>query len=267
MRQTVEETHEQAKRMQAPRALALCLCFGGALEFQTGQWGRAERDLRQAVELYRQVGSASGEALSLQRLGVLATAKGDPEAGREHLLDGIVVAERAAMRAHCLTRLHASMLRNRLAARDLEGATASLADGLAAARRHGHCVTCNALLAPEVVRAQIALGRPDLAAQAAETLERTAEEFQSRAWMAMAKHARARVALAQGEPEKALDGLATAAATYLRIEHVYDAARCLAAQAQVLDERGRGADAATAAELARRATELFGALGAAGIED
>jgi len=266
VRETVEKTHEQAKRMQAPRALALCLCFGGALEFQTGEWGRAESDLRQAIELYRQVGSASGEALSLQRLGVLTTAKGNPEEGREHLLDGIVVAERAAMRAHCLTRLHASMLRNRLAAGDLDGATSSLADGMEAARRHGHCVTCNALLAPEIVRAQIALGRPELAEESAATLERTAQEFQSRAWLAMAAHARARVARARGEHQKALEGLETAAETYLEIDHTYDAARCLAGQASLLRDIP-GADPDKAEILERRAREMFGSLGAPGIED
>lgn len=253
--------------MQAPRALALCLCFGGALEFQTGRWDHAESALREAIDLYRQVGSASGEALSLQRLGVLVTAKGDPEAGREALLEGIVVAERAAMRAHCLTRLHASLLRNRLAAGDLEGAASSLVDGMAAARRHGHCVTCNALLIPEIVRAQIALGDVKTAAEAAEKLEQTARDFQSRAWIAMATHAHARVARARGEHDRALEHFAKAAHTFLEIEHAYDAARCLSGQATLLREMGPTADRALAQTLEQRAQALFGGLGAPGIED
>ena len=35
--------------MGAPRALALCHCFRGALDFQTGNWEAAESALRQAI--------------------------------------------------------------------------------------------------------------------------------------------------------------------------------------------------------------------------
>jgi tetratricopeptide (TPR) repeat protein len=72
----VEQTYDQARRMGAPRALALCRCFGGALEFQLGRWKEAESSLREAVALYRDLRAASGDALSQQRLGVLLTAKG-----------------------------------------------------------------------------------------------------------------------------------------------------------------------------------------------
>ena len=44
------------------------------------------------------------------------------------------------------------MARNRLAARDLAAADEYLSLGDITAKRHGHCVTCNALLLPEAVR-------------------------------------------------------------------------------------------------------------------
>jgi len=72
----VGETLEQATRMGAPRAVALCQNFGGYLDFQSGAWDEAEQSLCYAVETYRVFGAASGESLSLQRLGVLLTAKG-----------------------------------------------------------------------------------------------------------------------------------------------------------------------------------------------
>ncbi len=62
--------------MGAPRAIALCQCFNGALEFQAGYWIEAESVLRESVKLYRELGAASGEALALQRLGILLTARG-----------------------------------------------------------------------------------------------------------------------------------------------------------------------------------------------
>ncbi|HVJ16772.1 MAG TPA: BTAD domain-containing putative transcriptional regulator, partial [Polyangiaceae bacterium] len=65
IRSAVDQTLEQAQRMKAPRAVALCENFAGMLDFQGGRWSEAEVQLRQAVERFRQVGSASGEALSL----------------------------------------------------------------------------------------------------------------------------------------------------------------------------------------------------------
>src|SRR6185437_2870187 len=101
IRDTVDQTLLQAQRMKAPRAIALCENFSGMLDFQGGRWVEAERQLRQAVERFRQVGSASGEALSLQRLGVLLTARGEIEESRALLDEGLVVGGRAAMRSHC----------------------------------------------------------------------------------------------------------------------------------------------------------------------
>jgi len=63
-------TQAQAKRMNAPRAIALCQCFNGALEFQAGRWDEAEAALRNSIQLHREIAAASGEALACQRLGV-----------------------------------------------------------------------------------------------------------------------------------------------------------------------------------------------------
>jgi tetratricopeptide (TPR) repeat protein len=244
--------------MGAPRALALCHSFGGALDFQTGDWNGAGTSLRKGIEMYQQVGSASGQSLTMQRLGVLLTAQGQLDEARQIMVEGIVIAERAAMRSHCLTRLHASLLRNRLAAGDLSGAKASLEDGLEAARRHGHCVTCNALLLPEAVRAEISMGNIEAADQHAKALEETATEFESRAWVAMAGHARGRVLCAQADAA-AFDVLEKARVGYLDMGQSYEAARCLLAQAEATPKE--------AAELEKQARGIFSDLGAAGIEN
>jgi tetratricopeptide (TPR) repeat protein len=263
VRKTVAQTYEQAERMGAPRALALCHCFGGALDFQTGEWDKSEESLHKAIDLYRQVGSGSGESLSLQRLGVLLTAQGKLDEARALIDDGIVVAERASMRSHCLTRLHATMLRNRIAADDAEGARESLVQGLDAARRHGHCVTCNALLLPEAVRAELKVGDIKAADDHASELEKTAVEFGSRAWVAMASQARGRVLLAQGDTG-AFDELEKARSTYLEMDQPYDAARCMLDQARALRAANDGSEQSTALEI--EAKRLFTKLGAAGVE-
>ncbi len=257
------QTLGQAERMGAPRAKALCYYFEGAIDFQAGHWKAAEASIRRAVGLYHDIGSASGEALALQRLGVLLTARGEFEEARKALSEGLVIAERAAMRSHCLTRLQASMIRNRLAAQDAEGLAISLADGLEAARRHGHCVTCNALLLPEVVRARIVRGELDEAAQSAQQLAETASEFKSRAWTAMGAHAEARVLMAREQYADAITLFERAGKAFLEVEQPYDAARCIRSQAACLRA---GAKKKKADELERRATELFESVGAPGVE-
>ncbi len=251
------QTLEQAERMQAPRALALCRCFGGALEFQSGLFGKARTALDEAIRLYREVGSASGESLSLQRLGVLLTVTGDVEAGREVMGGAIGVAERAAMPAHCLTRLHASLARNRLGADDIEGADERLREGLETARRHGHCVTCNALLLPEAVRVELALGNVDAADAHATELEETAKSFESEAWHAMSAHARARVWLARGERDEAVKSFDVARQAFLEVDQPYEAARCLLGKAAALENP----------DVRAEAVAVFDELGAAGLED
>ena len=247
--------------MGAPRAVALCQSFGGVLHFQGGDWTRAEGQLREAVGIYRRLKGASGESLSLQRLGVLLTARGRLDEGLAALADAGLAAERALLRSHCMTRVHASIARNRLAARELDAAAASLAEGMEWAGRHGNCLTCNALLLPEAVRVEVARSDLHAADRAAIELETIAAKFGSRAWIAMSRQARGRVEAARGARDLARAAFDDAATAYESFAATYDTARCHLALSNV------GADAA-AAEIARSAAaRAFQSLGAAGVED
>jgi tetratricopeptide (TPR) repeat protein len=263
IRGAVERTLDQGRRMNAPRAMALCESFAGTLDFQGGEWAAAEVQLRRAIDRFRQVGSACGEALSLQRLAVLLTARGALEEARTLLDEGIVVGGRAAMRSHCLTRIHASMTRNRLAADDRAGARASLEEGLAEAARHGHCATCNALLLPEAVRVELAWGDLAQAERYAERLCDVAGRFGSRTWTAMAEHTRGRVLAARGHVTAAFEAFERARTAYADVGIPYEAARCSMAQSRLLAAEPRKAKAKALADEAGRA---FAALGAAGCE-
>jgi ATP/maltotriose-dependent transcriptional regulator MalT len=226
----VDTTLAQAERMSAPRAIALCQCFNGALEFQAGNWDQAEKALRQSIELYRSIGAASGEALACQRLGVLLTAKGQLDEAWTTLEEGAVVAERAVMRAHCLTRIYAAMARNRLEADDLEAAAESLAAGLAMSERHGNCATCNALLLPVAVTIRLAQADLEAAETFCQQLEKAAQEYGSRTWLALAQQAGAEVAAAKGDLAEALAAYREAHDKFSTANHTYEAARC---QAQI----------------------------------
>jgi predicted negative regulator of RcsB-dependent stress response len=247
--------------MGAPRAIALCQCFMGALEFQAGHWAEAEAALRESIQLYREIGAASGEALACQRLGVLQTARGQLDQGLATLDEGVVVAERALMRAHCLTRLYAAMARNRLAAGDLRTADQALALGLAMSARHGHCTTCDALLLPAAVSVRVAQG--DLAAAEAfcAQLDAAAEQYASRMWVAMARQARGELAAAQGEIDQALRAYAEAQAEFAATAHAYEAARCLASAATLRLQRGAPDDLELVGAAQAEAQRIFDQLG------
>jgi len=222
----VSTTLAQARRMGAPRAIALCQCFNGALEFQAGHWAEAESALHESIKLYGELGAASGEALAWQRLGALQTARGQLDEAMASFQEGIVVAKRAVMRAHCLARLYASMTRNRLAASDIEAANHYLALGLVMGERHGNCATCHALLLPVAVSVRLAQGDFPAAEDFCRLLDEAAAKYASRTWVAMAREAQGELAVAQGNSGDALRYYAEAQAGFAAAGNEYEAARC-----------------------------------------
>ena len=230
--------------MGAPRAIAVCQCFNGALEFQAGHWGEAEAALRESIQLSREIGAASGEALACQRLGVLQTARGQLAEGLATLEEGVLAAERALMRAHCLTRLYAAMARNRLAAGDVMTASQALELGLTMSKRHGHCTTCDALLLPAAVSVRVAEGDFSAAEVFCRQLDEAAKQYASRLWLAMARQSRGELAAARGRIDAALELYAEAQAGFASAGSQYDVARCLEAITRLRTARGTSDDLA-----------------------
>jgi predicted negative regulator of RcsB-dependent stress response len=255
-------TQEQAQRMGAPRAIALCQCFNGALEFQAGHWGEAEAALRDSIQLNREIGAASGEALACQRLGVLQTARGQLAEGLAILEEGVLAAERALMRAHCLTRLYAAMARNRLAAGDVVAASNALASGLAMSERHGHCATCDALLLPAAVSVRVAEGDFRAAESFCQRLDEAAEQYKSQLWLAMACKSRGELAAAQSRFDAALGYYTKAQAGFASTGNELEVARCLDGIAKIRLGRGLIDDIASGHEAQKEARQIFMRLGA-----
>jgi len=166
------------------------------------------------------------------------------------------VGSRAAMRSQCLTRIHASLGRNRLAAEDRNGARVSLEEGLAEAARHGHCATCNALLLPEAVRVELAWDDLGAADRYAMRLSDVARRFGNRTWRAMAEHARGRVHAGRGAADDAFASFERARTGYAELGFTYEAARCLAAQSRLVRP---GEDARSRIDEVGRALAALGA--------
>lgn len=249
--------------MNAPRAIALCQCFNGALEFQAGRWAEAEAALRDSIQLHREIAAASGEALARQRLGVLLTARGQLDEGLAILEEGVVVAERALMRAHCLARLYASMTRNRLKAGDIDVADQYLALGLAMDERHGNCATCDALLFPAAVSVRVAKRDFTAAESFCQRMDAAAAQYGSRIWIAMARQARGELAAARGDLDDALACYTEAQAAYSAAGNEYEAARCLDAIARLKQTRRAEGDLDDAHVAQAQARLIFERLGAA----
>lgn len=246
--------------MNAPRAIALCECFNGALEFQAGNWTRAEESLRKSISLYREIGAASGEALARQRLGVVLTARGQLDEALAILDEGTLVAERAVMRAHCLARLYATIARNRLEAGDLTAADDALYQGLEMSKRHGNCTTCDALLYPVAVSVRVAQGQLGEATEFCRRLEQAAAEYGSRTWVAMARQVQGELAAARGEHDEALKAFDEAIRNFRQAAFAYEAARCLSAAAEVRRQRAAPGDREKAAEARQEAERIYEAL-------
>ena len=219
-------TLAEAQRIGAPRAIAFCRCFDGALEFQAGHWEVAEASLRESIRLHREIGAASGEALACQRLGVLLTAYGRLDEAKTILEEGLLAAEHALLRAHCLTRIFAALARNRLAVGDLSAAEDALAQGLAMSERHGHCTTCDALLLPAAISVRTAQRDWPAAEAFGRKLDEAAVEYGSRTWLAMARQARGELAAAQGQQDIALTLYAEAQSAFSLAGNRTEAERC-----------------------------------------
>jgi tetratricopeptide (TPR) repeat protein len=260
----LNRTRDQAVRMGAPRAEAASDLIGGMLAYQFGDWAGADVLLQRAVTQYRELGSAAGVSLALERLGTLATARGDIERGWDKLLEAAEVGEHASMRSHCLTRAYAAMAANRLAAGDLDSAETCLTAGEKVAHDHGACVTCSAQLLPEAVRVRLARGETDAADVHATELDRLAVRCDTQVWAGGARQARARVLTAQERWSIAREMFHSARDAYHRAGWPYEAAQCSAGEAAALRALGMHMDAAP---LLQRARAEGASLGAANVEN
>ena len=182
--------------------------------------------LQESIRLHRQIGSAAGEALACQRLGVLLTAQGEIDKALRVLEEGIMAGERAIMRAHCLTRLYAALTSNRLACGDIITAQQTLALGMTMRDRHGNCKSCDSLLLPVAVSASIAQHDLTSAEEFCQQLDLAATRYGSQAWRAMAAKAYGELGLARKNYHQAFQYFTAASRDFEAAGHAYEAQQC-----------------------------------------
>jgi DNA-binding SARP family transcriptional activator/tetratricopeptide (TPR) repeat protein len=212
-----------AERNGARRAAAFARALSGEAALLSGDLDLAAAELAEASAAHRKLGSAAGEAHSLQRLAEVRLARGDDAEARRLLERALPLARSSIVAKHLLHRVFGTMIR----------AAASRPEAVEVAERAGSmlgwddfCQFCSIML---TVPAAIACARDgDLpgARRHLAAAERSAVVWRDTAWEAALAEAQAAVAEADGDPGTARTRLQWAAGQFQRVGQPLDAARC-----------------------------------------
>ncbi|MGD9704876.1 MAG: AAA family ATPase [Acidimicrobiia bacterium] len=212
-----------AKRSGALRAAAFASALIGEAALLSGDLEIAAAELREARDLHRDLGSAAGEAHSLQRLAEVRIAEGDRDAAMRLLLEALPLARASMIAKHLLQRVFGTMILaapNELEARAIVDRAESMLGWDDA------CMFCSVMLA---VPASIACARSgDLpsARRHLATAELSAQLWQGTAWEAGIAEAQAVVAAVDGDLVLAGERMRSAVRQFERAGQPLDAERC-----------------------------------------
>ena len=212
-----------AERSGARRAAAFARALSGEAALLSGDLDLATAELAEASAAHRELGSAAGEAHSLQRLAEVRLAQGDGAEARRLLERALPLARSSIVAKHLLHRVFGTMIR----------AATSRPEAVQVAERaesmlgwDDFCQFCSIMLA---VPAAIACARDgDLpgARRHLAVAERSAVVWRDTAWEAALAEAQAAVAEADGDRGTARTRLQWAAGQFQRVGQPLDAARC-----------------------------------------
>lgn len=217
----------EALRLGAERGRAFAVTLRGEAKLLSGQLDAAEADLVASGRLHRNIGGATGEALSLQRRAEVAMHRGRLDIARGLLDEALDVARQSDVGFHLLDRIFGTRI---AIAHDPDAALAVLEEAEAAVR--GPIETCPGCRITFAIPAAIAAAKirqMDLAAGYLRQSEYLANVVMKLpAWHAALHEARAYMALASGEIETAGENFILAGRGYRGAGHPLDEARCSA---------------------------------------
>ena len=101
---------KEAERLGAARGHAFATTLRGEAELLSGRLDDADRDLRRGREMHHDMGAATGEAFSLQRLAELAAARGDLRGAYRLLDESLAVARESDVGFHLLDRIYGARI-------------------------------------------------------------------------------------------------------------------------------------------------------------
>jgi tetratricopeptide (TPR) repeat protein len=212
-----------AEHSGARRAAAFAWALSGEAALLSGDLTLAAAELTEASALHRDLGSAAGEAHSLQRLAEVRVAQGHAAEARQLLERALPLARTSIVAKHLLHRTFGTMIHaaaGRAEARQVVDRAESMLGW------DDVCQFCSIMLA---VPAAIACARDgDLpgARRYLAAAERSAVVWQGTSWEAGLAEAQAAVAAASGDGGMARTRLQWAAGRFQQADQPLDAERC-----------------------------------------
>jgi DNA-binding SARP family transcriptional activator len=207
IRAVAEELHARAVRSGARRARAFAATLLGELSLIATQTDQAERLLREAVQVSREISAVSAEALASVRLGEAARARGEIAKGDAMLADALVISRWSPLSGHLQPLGYAALLRAtdhpELCGERLDDAEAHLRGDLV-------CAYCGHAFRVAAAIAAARSGQPDRAEAALSAAEATAALWQGGPWPSALEQARGELANARGNRTEALEHLRAA---------------------------------------------------------
>ena len=101
---------ETAERSGVLRAVAFATALRGETALLMGDLAAADTELQDAVDLHRDIGSAAGEAHSLQRLAEVKLAAGEREEANRLLHRALPLARFSSVALHLIQRVYGTMI-------------------------------------------------------------------------------------------------------------------------------------------------------------
>jgi hypothetical protein len=218
-----------ARRSGALRAAAFASALIGEAAFLSGDLKLAGAELTESADLHHDLGSAAGEAHSLQRLAEVRVAEGDDAAAMRLLHQALPLARASIIAKHLLQRIFGTMI---VAAADPLEARAIVDRAESTLGWDDACVFCSIMLSVPAAIACARTGDLENGRRLLANAEESARLWQGTSWEGAVAEAQAALALASGETSEARTRMQFASEQFQRSGQPLDAERCRLALTQ-----------------------------------
>jgi DNA-binding winged helix-turn-helix (wHTH) protein/tetratricopeptide (TPR) repeat protein len=215
-----------AERSNARPALGWARALIGEARYLDGNLDGARASLDVALEVYRAIGSTTGEAYALQSLGQVAIAEGNRDLADDHARQALALARWSPMSHHLLPRIFGTLID---AAPDAETGAARAREAEETLDEPEACPSCEVFGSVPLAIAFAGVGALDPARRHLEVAERSARRWVGDSRPAAVTEARAWVTAAEGDRTRAAELFAEAARRFEAARQPRDVARCRAA--------------------------------------
>jgi hypothetical protein len=212
------------------RAAAFASALIGEAALLSGDLDLATAELMEANGLHRDLGSAAGEAHSLQRLAEIRVAEGDGEAAMRLLHEALPLARGSMVAKHLMQRIFGTMI---IAASDPLEARAIVDRAESTLGWEDACHFCSIMLSVPAAIACARVGDLHHARRHLAIAEQSALLWQGTSWEAGMAEAQAVVAAASGDLAGAGQRMQSATEQFVQAGQPLDAERCRRAMADL----------------------------------